>query len=62
MLYHLKADEAMHVGDSPEKDAAGAGDAGLTGVLLDRNGRAESNSFPRLRNLKEILPLIDQRS
>lgn len=58
-LYHLKADEALHIGDSPEKDAAGASDAGLTGVLLDRNGRAVLDSIPRVQNLRELLSFID---
>lgn len=57
-LYRLKAEEVMHVGDSLENDAAGASAAGLTGVLLDRNGGARSNSFQRVRNLKEILSLL----
>jgi putative hydrolase of the HAD superfamily len=61
-LHQLKANDALHIGDSVEKDAAGATNAGLTGVLLDRNGRATSNSFPRLKNLTEILPLIGRRS
>lgn len=60
-LNRLKAEEALHVGDSPDKDAAGASGAGLTGVLLDRNGRAVLNSFPRIRSLKEILALIDRK-
>jgi putative hydrolase of the HAD superfamily len=60
-LHHLKAEEAVHIGDSPDKDAAGARNAGLTGVLLDRNGGATSD-FPRVRNLKEMLPLIDRQS
>jgi putative hydrolase of the HAD superfamily len=60
-LYHLKADEALHIGDSPDKDVAGANGAGLAGVLLDRNGRASKDSFRRIQNLKEILPMIDRR-
>lgn len=58
-LHRLKAEEAVHVGDSPDKDAAGANSAGLTGVLLDRKGGAALDSFPRVRNLKEILFLLD---
>jgi putative hydrolase of the HAD superfamily len=61
-LHRLKAEEALHIGDSSEKDAAGASDAGLTGVLLDRDGRCPANSFLRVRDLKEILMLIEQRS
>ena len=60
-LHHLKAEEALHIGDSPDKDAAGASSAGLTGVLLDRNSRAQTDSFPQVRNLKEILFLVDRR-
>ena len=54
-----EAEEAIHVGDSPDKDAAGATNAGLTGVLLDRNARVKSDSFPRVQNLAGLLPLID---
>ena len=61
-LFQLKPEEALHVGDSPDKDAAGARGAGLKGVLLDRGGNAASNSFQRVRNLKEILSLINNPS
>lgn len=60
-LHHLRSEEAMHVGDSPEKDALGAAKAGLIGVLLDRNGKETSDAFPRIRNLKEILTIVDGR-
>jgi len=58
-LRGAKAEEALHIGDSPEKDAAGARNAGLTGVLLDRKARIRSKSFPRVQNLTGLLPLID---
>lgn len=61
-LHNLKAEEALHIGDSVDKDAEGAAGAGLMGVLLDRNGRAMVGSFPRVQNLKEILALIDRHS
>lgn len=60
-LHHLNAEEALHVGDSPGKDVVGASSAGLTGVLLDRHGSSVLNSSPRVRNLTEIFPLIDDR-
>ncbi len=60
-LYGLRAEEALHIGDSPDKDAAGACGAGLKGVLLDRKGKAMSDSFPRVKNLKEILHLINSK-
>lgn len=61
-LHQVEAAEALHIGDSPDKDAAGASRAGLTGVLLDRSRRYGSNSLPRIQNLKEILSLINHRS
>lgn len=61
-LHRLKAEEALHVGDSPDKDAAGAGGAGMIGVLLDRNGRSAPDSFPRIRDLKEIVSLVKRWS
>lgn len=59
-LHRLKAVETLHVGDSPDKDAAGAASAGLRGVLLDRNGKAASDFLPSIRSLNELLPLVDQ--
>lgn len=61
-LHQLKGGEALHIGDSPDKDAAGASGAGLTGVLLDRNGKTVVDSFPRVRDLKEILSLVDRQT
>ena len=61
-LYRLKAEEVMHVGDSLENDMAGASAAGLTGVLIDRDEEGASRSLPRVRNLKEILLLVDGNS
>ncbi|MBI2361561.1 MAG: HAD-IA family hydrolase [Deltaproteobacteria bacterium] len=60
-LHQIKAEEAMHVGDSPENDASGACAAGLTGVLLDRNGNGASHSYLRVRTLTEILGVIGAR-
>lgn len=57
--HRLDAEEAMHIGDSPDKDAAGASAAGLTGVLLDRSGRAAENNALRVQNLKAIFSLLD---
>lgn len=55
----LAPEQAFHVGDSFEKDALGASRAGLTGVLLDRSGKEARTDFPRIRTLREILPLVD---
>lgn len=58
-MHRLKAEDAIHIGDSPDKDAAGASAAGLKGVLLDRNGKARAGTFPRVQNLKQIISFID---
>jgi len=59
-LHGLKAEEALHVGDSLNNDAAGASGAGLTAVLLDRGGKNDSVPFPRARSLSEIVSLIEK--
>lgn len=60
--YKLPAHEALHVGDSPQHDVAGAAAAGLRAVLVDRHQRHTTNSCTRIQNLKELLPLIHQLS
>lgn len=52
-------DEALHVGDSVEKDAQGAQSAGIQAVLLDRNAKLKAAGFPKIKNLSELLPLIE---
>jgi len=62
--HSLKADDALHVGDSEEKDLHGANKAGLKGVLVERNGENNSNLSPRITSLRGILSLLhdlDQR-
>ncbi|MEE9551297.1 MAG: HAD-IA family hydrolase [Candidatus Binatia bacterium] len=60
ILHRLRPEEAMFVGDSPETDITGATRAGLEAVLLDPGARGETDSTLRIRNLKEILSLIDR--
>jgi len=58
LRYHsLRPEEAMHVGDSPVHDVAGAAAAGLTAVLIDRDDRYPHSSQLRVRNLNEICSL-----
>ena len=52
--HNLKASDAVHVGDSEEKDLHGANKAGLKGVLVDRNGEINSS---RITSLLDILSL-----
>jgi putative hydrolase of the HAD superfamily len=57
--HSLKAGDALHVGDSEEKDLHGANKAGLKGVLVERNGEINSDLSPRITSLRGILPLLD---
>jgi len=57
--YGVQAGDALHVGDSEEKDLLGANKAGLQGVLVERNGASKSNLSPRITSLRSILSLLD---
>jgi putative hydrolase of the HAD superfamily len=47
--------EALHVGDTPEEDVAGARAAGIDVLLLDREGKEEPpGEVPRIASLSEI--------
>ncbi len=46
-------ERALHVGDSPELDLAGAHAAGIAALLVDRRGRLD----PRWRALPDLRPL-----
>ncbi len=49
-------EEALHVGDSPEKDVAGARAAGIRAVLLDRDGNGAAGEA--IRSLRDLPALI----
>lgn len=49
---------AVHVGDSPAHDVAGAQAAGVPAVLLDRRGDAVAVGVPMIRGLDELPPLL----
>jgi putative hydrolase of the HAD superfamily len=62
-------EDAWHIGDAPEEDAAGARDAGLRPILIKRGQIYFSNSdtrvekidlspFPTIGSLEELEPLI----
>ena len=54
-------EEALHVGDSLEKDVQGAASTGILGVLLDREGRREPPlGAPRIRSLRELAPIVEK--
>jgi putative hydrolase of the HAD superfamily len=52
--------EALHVGDSVSEDLAGARDAGLAALLLDR-ADAHPEITDRIRSLAEIPPRVEGR-
>ena len=50
---------ALHVGDSPENDVAGARAAGVRCVLIDRSGRApQPAGVPVIRSLRDLPSVI----
>jgi putative hydrolase of the HAD superfamily len=58
--HSLKAGDALHVGDSEEKDLHGANNAGLTGVLIERNGERNSDLSPCITSLRSIFSFLDE--
>ncbi|HEY1268448.1 MAG TPA: HAD-IA family hydrolase [Candidatus Binatia bacterium] len=57
--HQTEPSEALHVGDSVEKDAEGARGAGIQGVLLDRQAKLVAAGFPKIKNLSGLLPLVE---
>ncbi len=51
----VEPEEAMHVGDSHKEDFEGAVNAGLSGVLLDRDGTVKDGPGPRIAHLGELV-------
>jgi putative hydrolase of the HAD superfamily len=57
-LAGAQAEEALHVGDDVEADVGGARAAGMTPVLIDRDGElAPPPGVTRIASLAELLPL-----
>ena len=52
--------EAIHVGDKPEADVAGARAAGIVPVLVDRQGAVHGVDCLRVRDLREVPPLLEK--
>jgi putative hydrolase of the HAD superfamily len=57
--------EAVHVGDHLDADVAGAQGAGIPPVLIDRRDRFQPADVPQgvplIRNLTELIPIVDAR-
>jgi putative hydrolase of the HAD superfamily len=57
-LAGANAEQALHVGDDVEADVGGARAAGMTPVLIDRDGElAPPPGVTRIASLRELLPL-----
>jgi putative hydrolase of the HAD superfamily len=54
----LDPSDALHVGDSMNDDVEGARQAGLTGVLLERDGEAATGGAPVISTLEGLYPLL----
>ena len=50
----VEAGEAVHVGDLYEADIVGARNAGMVGVLIDRDGSRSEMDCPRVKSLSEV--------
>jgi len=50
-------EDALHVGDSPENDLAGARAAGVRAVLVDRGG-SQLPEIPTVRSLADLVSLV----
>jgi HAD superfamily hydrolase (TIGR01549 family) len=51
--------EAVHVGDLYEADVVGAQNAGIEGILIDRDDSRPGLDCPRIGSLSEVYPLLD---
>ena len=54
----VEPDEAMHVGDDPKEDFEGATNAGLVGVLLDRDGTEKGRATSCIGDLGELQQVL----
>ena len=56
--HNVRSEEALHIGDSPHADIAGAQAAGLFPVLVDRQGKGSTAEHYRsVKSLAELLTL-----
>jgi len=54
----VEASEAVHIGDLYEADVIGARNAGMEGILIDRDGSDGRPDCPRVQSLSEIYEFI----
>ncbi|MBN8707961.1 MAG: HAD family hydrolase, partial [Verrucomicrobia bacterium] len=53
----VNAGETSYIGDSLEKDALGASDAGLRGVWLNRNAKPAPEGIESISSLRDYIPI-----
>lgn len=53
-----KSEETVHVGDLYEADVVGARNAGIRGILLDRDGVRKDADCDRIESLDQLMPLV----
>jgi len=58
----ITAKQAIHVGDNPRADVAGAAAAGVAGLLIRRDGCAASSSKSEIGSLEELFDRFDSSS
>lgn len=54
----VPAEEALHVGDHPVNDVAGARAAGIRGLLIEREAKPARENITTIKSLREILPFL----
>lgn len=52
------ADEVVHIGDSVTSDVNGARAVSIRPILLDRDGKYETQDFPAAKSLLDVLDMI----
>jgi putative hydrolase of the HAD superfamily len=57
-LAGVPAGDAVHAGDSPREDVAGARAAGIAPVLVARDGAGAAGDAPAVRDLEELAALV----
>jgi HAD superfamily hydrolase (TIGR01549 family) len=57
---NVDASRAIHVGDSYEADVVGARNAGITPILIDREGQHRTVDCHRINNLLLLLKMLEE--
>ena len=55
----VEPSEALHVGDLYDADVVGARNAGIDGVLVDRDGRYGATDCPPIAGLSDVFALLE---